>query len=129
MIFINRTMNEIERILHKYFSDEELEYRALTSMIDNPVWMENHGYKRLVQVGSFGMDRELTPEGKKFIQESEKKISKLVDKIMNKCASIDDKTRAMREIKSYLWSHPDVDIEKELSEKLYYAYLSLLPDY
>lgn len=121
-------MNEIEKILHKYFSDEELEYRSLTGMVDDPAWLERQGYIKQVKVG-FGMSNELTPEGKKFLQESEKRISTLIGKIMNKRATPDDETRAMREIKSYLWSKPDMDIEKELSDETYYVYLSLSSDY
>ena len=121
-------MNEIEKILHKYFSDEELEYRSLSGRLDDPAWMEKNGYTKTVKSG-FAMSSELTPEGKKFVKESEKRISTLINKIMNKRASSDEETRAMREIKSYLWSKPDMDVEKELSDELYYVYLSLSPDY
>ena len=121
-------MKEIERILHKYFSDEELEYRSLSGRLDDPAWMEEHGYTRMVKSG-FAMSTELTPEGKKFVKESEKRISTLINKIMNKRATPDEETRAMREIKSYLWSKLDMDVEKELSDELYYAYLSLSPDW
>lgn len=121
-------MNEIEKILHKYFSDEELEYRSLSGRLDDPAWMEKNGYTKTVKSG-FAMSSELTPEGKKFVKESEKRISTLINKIMNKRASSDEETRAMREIKSYLWSKPDMDVEKELSDELYYVYLSLTSDY
>lgn len=121
-------MNEIERILHKYFSDEEMEYRSLSGRLDDPAWMERHGYTKQKKTG-VGISNELTPEGKKFVQESEKRISKLIKVIMNKRASADDETRAVREIKSYLWSKPDMDVEKELSDELYYVYLSLSPDW
>ena len=53
----------------------------------------------------------------------------LINKILNKRASSDEETRAVREIRSYLWSKPDMNVEDELSDELYYVYLSLSPDW
>lgn len=121
-------MNELERILHKYFSDDELEYRYLSGQIDDHAWMEKQGYSDLVKSG-LGMSRELTPKGKKFVTEAENRISTLISALTNNRATSTEVESAQREIKSYLYSHPDIVIEDELPDNMYYAYLSLSPDY
>ena len=118
-------MNEIERILHKYFSDKELEYMSLSGRIDDPAWMERQGYAKMVKY-CFSVSRELTPEGKRFVKESEKRIDELSNELMNHRATPEDRESAMNEIYLFLANNPDYDIEKELPESLYYTYLSLL---
>ena len=120
-------MNEIERILHKYFSEKELEYRSLSGRIDDPAWMERQGYAKMVKY-CFSVSRELTPEGKRFVKESEKRIEELSRELVNNRASSEDRENAMNEIFLFLSDNPDYTIEDELPDSLFYAYLSLLQE-
>ena len=117
-------MHAIEKILRKYFTPDELEYRSISMKERHYPWQVDHGYAVLVQDKPIGRHYERTKAGKKYFDKLTKRNNVLVERLIN--SDVDgDEASAKKEISKYLWKHEDCNVEKELSEDMYHAYLTL----
>ena len=111
-------MHEIEKILRKHFTPDELEFMALNKEIDDWQWLSDHGYAILVKDKEklFGRHYEYTEEGEKYSEKREKRMKLLFNRI-----DFDSNRKKCRlaesEIENYCRKHNDYD-DKKLSDDM-----------
>ncbi len=115
-------MNDIKKILYTYFNRDALEEIASDEQILNLTWMQSHGYQSKTPSGNGLMlmhDFPLTDKGKRFINESNKRLSKLKPK------GLENKYSAYYEIMAYLKKYPNTDKYDGLDEVEKYALMGI----
>ncbi|MBR0384499.1 MAG: hypothetical protein IJH61_07415 [Eubacteriaceae bacterium] len=117
-------MGPIEKILRKYFTLDQLESRSIAMKNREFQWQVDHGYAVLVQDKPIGRHYELTKKGKKYFDKLNKRNNVLVKRLVKDNRHVNIKA-VKEEIDDFLRKHEDYDVEKELSEDMYHAYLTL----
>lgn len=113
-------MNYVQGLLKKYFPPEYIEIVAMDERARDIRWMIEKGYREDFRIDKRGFRDygDLTPSGKKYIAESEKKYSALCAKLEKKM-SLEEESRAESTVKKllieYIKSHPDKNYTDGLS--------------
>ena len=109
-------MHEIEKILRKHFTPDELEFMALNNEIDDWQWLCAHGYAVLVEEKPFGRYHEFTEEGEKYSEKREKRM-----KVLSSRIDSDSRRKKRRlaesEIEDYRRKYNDYD-DRKLSDDM-----------
>ncbi len=111
-------MHEIEKILRKHFTPDELEFMALNKEIDDWQWLSDHGYAILVKDKEklFGRHYEYTEEGEKYSEKREKRM-----KVLSGHIDSDNRRKKRRlaesEIENYRRKYNDYD-DRKLSDDM-----------
>ena len=117
-------MGPIEKILRKYFTLDQLESRSIAMKNREFQWQVDHGYAVFVKGDPMDWHYELTKKGKKYFDKLNKRNNVLVKRLVKDNRHVNIKA-VKEEIDDFLRKHEDYDVEKELSEDMYHAYLTL----